>query len=157
MRSMSKLNITIQEVTQEIIDIMSMNEFPQIIFVIKGYFEGLIRNLEVLESHVFYFQDMIEMWYMDRKRESWMLRNTQFPIRILINLKSNRIRNFPLVSLVGEVALSTKYYKDLLESYIRKLTLIKCVLVKWLRFLFLVEDKLYTRTSIHDSLKLVFL
>ncbi|KKL94998.1 hypothetical protein LCGC14_1859030 [marine sediment metagenome] len=116
---------------------MILNEFPQIPFVIKGYREGLIRNLEVLKSHVFYFQDMIEMWYMDRKRESWMLRNTQFPIRILINLKSNRIRNFPLVSLVGEVALSTKYYKDLLESYIRKLTLIKCVLVKLIREIYI--------------------
>ncbi len=67
MRSMSKLNVTIQDVTQKIIDILSLNEFQQIPFVIKGYFEGLIRNLEVLKSHVFYFQDMTEMWYMERK------------------------------------------------------------------------------------------
>ena len=94
---------------------------------------------------------------MDRKRESWMLENTQFSQRILINLKSNQIRNFPLVSLVGEVVLSTKYYEHLLESYIRKLTLIKCVLVKWLRFLFIMEDKLNTKSDIYDSLKIVFL
>ena len=61
MRSMSKLNITIQEVTQEIIDIMSLNEFPQIPFVIKGYREGLIRNLEVLKSHVLYYPDPIQI------------------------------------------------------------------------------------------------
>ncbi len=54
--------------------------------------------------------------------------------------------NFPLVSLVGKVELSTRHYEHLLELYMRKLTLIKCVLVKRMKFLFLLEDKLYIRS-----------
>ena len=42
MCSMFKLNKTIQDVTQEIINIMSLYEFPQIPFTVKGYLEELI-------------------------------------------------------------------------------------------------------------------
>ena len=42
MCSSFRLNKTIQNVTQEIITIMSLYEYPQNPFIVKGYFEELI-------------------------------------------------------------------------------------------------------------------
>jgi len=158
MCSMFKLNKTIQDVTQEMINIMSLYEFPRIPFIIKGYLEELIIKFESLESDVFFFQDMIEMWYMDRKHERWILEDNGFSPRLLFKLKNLRIRNFPLVQLhlSGRKDLGQGYYKRLLISYIKKSHLIKCSLVKWLNFLSIVEGKLYGRLEIHDSLKKIF-
>ncbi len=80
---------------------------------------------------------------------------TNFSQQILTDLRSNRIRNYALVSLLGWVVLSPKYYYELIKSYIRKLTIIKIVLGKWLNFLFQIENRLYSKSGIHDSLKLI--
>ncbi len=150
---MSKLEKTVQGVTQDIIDIMSLNEFPQIPFIMKGYFGGNLRKLEILESDVFFYHDLIELWYIDRKNISWVLNNIQFAQRILLNLKWNKIRSYPLISIEGEIKLSIRYYEKLLESYITKLSIIKYTLIKWLKFLFLLENKRSSRSGIHHSLK----
>ena len=63
--SMFNVNKTVQDVTQEIIDVMSFNEFPQILFVVKGYLEGLIEKIEAMESDVNSLQDLIELWHLD--------------------------------------------------------------------------------------------
>ena len=152
---MSKSEKTVQKVTQEIIDIMSLNRFPRIPFSINGVFDDLVRNLEALESDVFYFQDLIEMWYIDRKRNKWTLEPADFSQWIVTNLRFNRIRNYALVSLLGRIVLSPKYYYELIKSYIRKLAVIKITLGKWLKFLFQIENKLYSKPDIHDSLKLI--
>ncbi len=158
MCSVFRLNKTVQDVTQEIINIMSLYEFPQIPFIVKGYLEELIRKFEALESDVFFFQDMIEMWYIDRKQERWILKDSGFSSRLLFKLKNLRVWNFPLIQLhlSRKKDLSQAYYKRLLISYIKKLHLIKCSLVKWLNFLFIMEGKLFGRLEIHDSLKMIF-
>ncbi len=150
---MSKLNNTVQDVTQKIIDVMSSHTFPQVPFVTKGYFEEKMRNIEALESDVFYYWEKIEVWYIDRKQRLWIFKDSEFPQYIMKNLRSNRIRKYPFVSLVGRAKLSTKYYEVLVESYIKKLSVVKWVLLKWLKFLFLLEDNLFIRSGIHTSLK----
>ncbi len=156
MCSMAKLNITVQDITLKIIDIMSLNEFPQIPFVIKNYLDGLIKNFEKLESELFFLQDMIELWYIERKHENWSLDNIVFALRLLFNLKHLKVKNFLLVRSFGLEGMSQAYYRELLISYIGKFHLIKCSLVKWLKFLFILEGKRYNRVKIYDSLKIIF-
>ncbi len=119
----------------------------------KGFFEEPMRNIEALESDIFFYWEKIEMWYIDRKHGQWIFKNPEFSQDIIRNLRSNRTVNYPIVSLVGGVTLSTKYYGHLFKSYIKKLTLIKYILIRWLKFLFLLENKLFKRSGIHDSLK----
>ena len=95
------------------------------------------------------------MWYIDRKQNKWTFEPVVFAQRILTNLRSNSIRNYALISLLGGLVLSPKYYYELIKSYIRKLAVIKIVLGKWLSFLFQIENKLYSKSDIHDSLKLI--
>ena len=121
MCSMSKLNITVQDVTREIIEVMSLYEFPQINFIVKGHFEELIRNFEALESEVFFLHDLIELWYVDRKCEHWSLDNIIFSQHLLFSLKHIKLRNFPFVRIFGTINLSKAYYKELLISYIGKI------------------------------------
>ncbi len=45
---MFNVNKTVQDVTQEFFDVMNLNEFPQIPFVVQGYLEGLIEKIEFL-------------------------------------------------------------------------------------------------------------
>ncbi len=109
---MSRIENTVQNSTQEIIDVMSLNEFPRIPFIMKGYLGGELRNFEALESDVFFYYDLIELWYIDRKQEGWMTTDIRFATRILSNLKTNKIKNYPLISPEGGLRLSTKYYEE---------------------------------------------
>ncbi len=135
---------------------MSFNEFPEIPFFVKGYFNGIIKKIEVLESDILSLQDLIELWHIDGKNELLSLDNTMFFHSVLFNLRHLRIRNFPPVEFVGKEELSHVYYEKLLTIYIKKLHLIKCSLAKWAKwpkFLFAVESK--RRSDLIDNLKTI--
>ncbi len=112
---MFNVNKTVQDVTQEIIDVMSFNEFPQILFVVKGYLEGLIEKIEAMESDVNSLQDLIELWHLNGKNERLSLDDVMFSHRVLFNLRHLKIRNFPLVELARKEELSHAYYEKLLR------------------------------------------
>ncbi len=116
---MSNFDKTVQNITREIIKIMSLYEFPQIPFMAKGYHERYIRKFELLKSKIYDLQVSIELWYMDRKHQRWILIDGLFSQRILSNLKKFKIMNFPLISLSSKIKLSQTYYETLLESYIK--------------------------------------
>jgi len=156
MCSSFRLNKTIQNVTQEIITIVSLYEYPQNPFIVKGYLDEQIIEFESLESDVFFFQDLIEMWYIDRKHERWILEDIAFSQRVLFNLKNLRLEKFSFVQFPIKQDMDQAGYKKVLLSYIEKLHLIKCSLVKWLKFLYIIEGKIYDRLEIHECLRMVF-
>ena len=123
------------------IDVMSFNEFPEIPFFVKGYFDGLFKKIEALESDVLSLQDLIELWHIDGKNERLSLDNIMYLHLVLFNLRNLRVRKLPSLELVGKEELSHTYYKKLLPLYSNKLHLLKCSLVKWLKTSFPVENE----------------
>ena len=69
---------TIQEVTNEIMNTLNMYEYPEVPFIISGEQGMLLRKLEKLESQVFFLQDHIELWYIDRRLERWQMKKSGF-------------------------------------------------------------------------------
>ena len=120
---------------------MSFNEFPEIPFFVRGYFDDIFKRIEALESDVLSLQDLIELWYIEGKIEHLSLDNIMYLHRVLFNLRHLRLRNLPLVELAGKEELSHAYYEKLLTLYSKKLRLLKCSLMKWLKTLFPVESK----------------
>jgi len=147
---------TIQDITNEIMNTLNMYEYPEIPFIISGVQGILLRKLEKLESYVFFLQDQIELWYMDRKFERWQMKKSGFSQHVLLYLKSAQIRKTPLFNMVGEPVLSEEYYECLLKSYIERLSNIRIVLVNWLFYLFSHEKRKYGKNTIHYSLRELF-
>lgn len=54
---------------------------------------------------------------------------------------------------MGDLVLCESYYKDKLLSYNDNLKIIIIALVKWLRFLYVEENKINGENKIHSSLK----
>ncbi len=131
---------------------MSFNEFPEIPFFVKGYFDEFFKNIEALESNVLSLQDLIELWHIDGKNECLSLDNIMYLHRVLFNLRHLRVRNLPLVELAGKKELSHAYYEKLLTLYSKELHLIKCSLVKWLKTSFPIENE--REFSFIDKLKM---
>lgn len=77
---------TVQDITNEIMNILNMYEYPEIPFIISGVKGILLRKLEKLESHVFFLQDQIELWYMDRRFERWQMKKSGSSQHILFFL-----------------------------------------------------------------------
>ena len=147
---------TIQDVTSEIMNILNMYEYPEIPFIISGVQGILLRKLEKLESHVFFLQDQIELWYMDRRFERWQIKKSGFSQHVLLYLKMALIRKKALFNMVGELAQSEDYYERLLKSYIARLSNIRIALVNWLFHLFSHEERMYGNNGIHYSLRELF-
>ena len=147
---------TVQDVTNEIMNILNMYEYPEIPFITSGVQGIFLRRFEKLEKAVWRLQHRIDLWYMDRKYESWEMKKSGFSQHILLYVKLARIKKHTLFNVVGEPILSEEYYKCLLKSYIKRLSNIRINLVKWLSYLFSYEKKKYGNNGIHYSLKELF-
>ena len=147
---------TVQDVTNEVMNTLTMYEYPEIPFIVSGVQVMLLRKLEKLESYVFFLQDQIELWYMDRRFERWQMKKSGFSQHVLLYLKLAQIRKTSLFNMVGEPILSEGYYKCLVKSYITRLSKIRITLVNWLFYIFTHEKRMYGKNAIHYSLKELF-
>lgn len=147
---------TVQDITNEIMNILNMYEYPDIPFILAGVQGINLRKFEMLKEIVFDLQHQIELWYMDRKCERWQMKKSGFSQHVLLYLKLARIRKTSLFNVVGKPVLSERYYKCLLKSYITRLSNIRITLVRWLFYLFSHEKIKYGKKAIHYSLRELF-
>ena len=156
MCSFISLEETVQNVTEEILNILTMYDYPEIPFVIEKDKGILFNTFEEILLDMWYIQDLMEFWFMDRKSEYWKIEDKEFSKQLILDLKLVKIRKHSLVSLLREVMLSKKYYNLLLISYIKKISKILNNLFKWMQFLYKHEIKKYSMMQVHDSLKSLF-
>lgn len=133
-----------------------MYDYLEIPFIPQGSQGTPLKKLERLESEVFFLQELIELWYIDRKFEDWKLEDMEVPQKVLSGLKLVKMRKISLFSLLREGRLKERYYNNKFTSYIKKLSKIKVILIEWMFFLFILENSLYKKHEIHESLKMLF-
>ena len=140
MCSIFTLGKTVQDITREVLDILDQYEFPDIPFIIKGYENPLLTEVYSLKSNIISLKDLIELWYRNRIMEKWEIKEIKQSQQILRNLKSVKMDNVILCSIVEDKMLDSKDYERMLISYIIKLNKIKASLSKWMWYLFIHES-----------------
>ena len=89
---------------------LNMYEYPEIPFIISGIQGIHLRKFDMFKSNVMYLQDQIELWYLERKFESWIMNNHELSQQVLLCLKLVRIKNHPLFNFWGDLVLSENRY-----------------------------------------------
>lgn len=140
MCSIFTIGKTVQDITREILNILDQYEFPDIPFIIKGYENTLLVEVNTLKSEIISIKDLIELWYRNRIMEKWKIKEIKQSQQILRNLKSVKIDDVILCSIVEDKMLDSKDYERMLISYIIKLNKIKASLSKWMWYLFIHES-----------------
>jgi len=137
MCSIFTLGKTVQDITREVLNILDQYELPDIPFIIKGYKNPLQTEVNSLKSDINSLKDLIELWYRNRIMEKWEIKEFKQSQQILRNLKSVKMDDVILCSIVEDKMLDSKDYERMLISYIIKLNKIKTSLSKWMWYLFL--------------------
>lgn len=140
MCSIFTLGRTVQDITREVLKILDQYEFPDIPFIIKGYENPLLAEVNRLKSDIISLKDLIELWYGNRIMEKWGIKDITQSQQILRNLKSVKMDDVILCSIVEDKKLDSKDYERMLISYIIKLNKIKVSLSKWMWYLFIHES-----------------
>ena len=147
---------SVQDITQEIINILDMYEYPEIPFTPSGRNGKIVDEFERLQFILFFLQERFDLWYIERKSERWKFKAHDLSQRIFLRLKSAQIRRIPLISLWDGDTLSKKYYDSMFKSYIAILRKVIVALTEWLYFLFTIECELYHEENVHFSLREIF-
>ena len=71
MCSYLSLKKSVQDITQEIINILNMYKYPEIPFTISDERGLLLKELERVKSLVFSLQERLDLWYIEMKFENW--------------------------------------------------------------------------------------
>ena len=140
MCSIFTIGKTVQDITREILDILDQYEFPDIPFIIKGYENPLLVEVNTLKSEIISIKDLIELWYRNRIMEKWEIKEIKQSQQILRNLKSVKMDDVILCCILEDKVLDSKDYERMLISYILKLNKIKTSLSKWMWYLFIHES-----------------
>ena len=140
MCSIFTLGKTVQDITREVLNILDQYELPDIPFIIKGYKNPLQTEVNSLKSDINSLKDLIELWYRNRIMEKWEIKEFKQSQQILRNLKSVKMDDVILCSIVEDKMLDSKDYERMLISYIIKLNKIKASLSKWMWYLFIHES-----------------
>ncbi|MFW9969457.1 MAG: hypothetical protein ACFFDF_04595 [Candidatus Odinarchaeota archaeon] len=157
MCSYFSLKKSVQDITQEIINIFNMYEYPEIPFTISDHRGLLLKEFERLHSVVFSLQGRLDLWYIERKFENWEFKDYDFSQQIFLSLKSVHLRKIPLFPVWNDYGLSEVYYDLKFESYIADLSKVVIALARWFYFLFTRESKIYGETHVHFSLQELFI
>ncbi|MFW9971694.1 MAG: hypothetical protein ACFFDF_15975 [Candidatus Odinarchaeota archaeon] len=148
---------SVQDITQEIINILNMYEYPEIPFTISDHRGLLLKEFERLQSVIFSLQERLDLWYIERKFENWELKDHEFSQQIFLSLKSVHLRKIPLLSVWNDHGLSEAYFDFKFELYIADLSKVVIALARWFHFLFTIESKIYGETHVHFSLQELFI
>jgi len=140
MCSIFTLGKTVQDITREVLNILDQYELPDIPFIIKGYKNPLQTEVNSLKSDINSLKDLIELWYRNRIMEKWEIKEFKQSQQILRNLKSVKMDDVILCSIVEDKMLDSMDYERMLISYIIKLNKIKASLSKWMWYLFIHES-----------------
>jgi len=147
---------SVQDITQEIINILNLYEYPEIPFTLSRGNGKVIDEFERLQFILFFLQERFDLWYIERKFEKWKFKNYELSQRVFRKLKSSRIQKIPVLSLWDDDMLSERYYNSVFKSYISDLRDVIVALTEWLYFLFTLECKIYQEENAHYSLKEIF-
>lgn len=147
---------SVQDITQEIINILNMYEYPEIPFTPSSGNWKTIDEFERVQFVLFFLQERIDLWYIARKFENWKCKAHDLSQQVFLRLKSSRVQKIPLLSLWEGDTQSKRYYDAVFECYITDLKRIIAALTEWLYFLFTLECRKYHEENVHYSLKEIF-
>lgn len=140
MCSIFSLGKTVQDITREILNILDQYDFPDFPFVIKGYENPLLSEVNHLKSDILSLKNLIELWYGNRIMEKWEMKDTKQSLQILHNLNSVKLEDISLCSILEEKIIDSKDYERMMISYILKLNKIKTSLSNWMWYLFIHDS-----------------
>ncbi|MFX1571204.1 MAG: hypothetical protein ACFFB0_00480 [Promethearchaeota archaeon] len=140
MCSIFSLGKTVQDITREILNILDQYDFPDFPFVIKGYENLLLSEVNHLKSDILSLKNLIELWYGNRIMEKWEMKDTKQSLQILHNLNSVKLEDISLCSILEEKIIDSKDYERMMISYILKLNKIKTSLSNWMWYLFIHDS-----------------